>query len=534
MRPPHRSTLVWVAFVTAALAWSAVAVVTLRSQQAATTREAKESRSAQVLLTGLLDQETSARAFIATAGDEAYLGRLGEGRRTFAAATRKLRPVVAGVPRLRRSLARQSDLAREWGMRTDRRIADVRAGAAIGPALPADGRVRRAGRARAALVDRFRAENARFQRQLAVTRATQAAGMTRDAIVLVVVVGIALAGGAILLVLRSGRAEVLREEARSEFAAALATAADEQEAQDLIARHLVRIGPVRRVQVLVPPVDALDGPAPAPTPEKAPALERAVAQHGTGACLALRDGRVQRQGERAARLRPCGLCAGVPGATTCAPLVVGGEPVGAVVAEHDRALPPQAERALLDGAAQAAPFLGNLRTLARARRQAATDGLTGLPNRRAVEETLAHLLAQAHRSITPLSVVILDLDHFKRINDTLGHAAGDAALASVGRLLRRAPRASDVAGRWGGEEFVLLLPDTDAAGAHTAAEGLRAAVGELGAGDGGPRLTASMGIASYPEHAGDAESLLRFADDALYAAKDAGRDRVAVSDAIAL
>ena len=128
----------------------------------------------------------------------------------------------------------------------------------------------------------------------------------------------------------------------------------------------------------------------------------------------------------------------------------------------------QRERSQIrDAVAQSAPVLANLRNLAIAELRASTDSLTGLPNKRAVADTLQRMLAQATRTQSPLSLLVLDLDHFKTVNDRLGHPVGDQILANVGAALRSALRDGDFAGRNGGEEFTVILPDTDVLGALT-------------------------------------------------------------------
>jgi diguanylate cyclase (GGDEF)-like protein len=154
---------------------------------------------------------------------------------------------------------------------------------------------------------------------------------------------------------------------------------------------------------------------------------------------------------------------------------------------------------------------------------ATTDALTGLPNRRALEDTLRRMIAQAERAVSPLAALALDLDDFKAINDGFGHDQGDAVLAAVGAALDSAVRASDFVARYGGEEFIVLAPDTDAAGALAMAQKLRGSLGALEL-PSGP-VTASLGVAVFPGHGLDAESLLRAADRALYVAKERGRDR---------
>jgi diguanylate cyclase (GGDEF)-like protein len=178
----------------------------------------------------------------------------------------------------------------------------------------------------------------------------------------------------------------------------------------------------------------------------------------------------------------------------------------------------------------AAPVLANLRTIAVAQSRASTDALTGLANRRALDDALTRMVAQALRSGTPLAAIGIDLDHFKAINDELGHETGDEVLEAVAEVLRENTRTSDFVGRWGGEEFCVLAPDTPAEGARKLAESLRAAIAQISVPGVRRTLTASFGIAVCPEHATSAELLLRQADRALYAAKHAGRDRVVLTE----
>jgi diguanylate cyclase (GGDEF)-like protein/putative nucleotidyltransferase with HDIG domain len=155
---------------------------------------------------------------------------------------------------------------------------------------------------------------------------------------------------------------------------------------------------------------------------------------------------------------------------------------------------------------------------------ARTDPLTGLLNRRALEELFAIELDRAARTGRPLAVIVGDLDRFKTVNDRLGHQHGDQTLQSLAAELGRWKRRIDMAARVGGEEFALLLPETDERGAFLVAERLRRATKRLFA-DGPCKLTISFGVASFPDHGDDAEMLLRAADQALYAAKNMGRDR---------
>ncbi len=158
--------------------------------------------------------------------------------------------------------------------------------------------------------------------------------------------------------------------------------------------------------------------------------------------------------------------------------------------------------------------------------RATTDGLTGLRNHRAFQERLSSEVTLAERHAAPLSLVLIDVDHFKQYNDAFGHPAGDAVLRQMARLMEREARASDLAARYGGEEFVLVLPRTDGAGAAAIAERLRGAVEA----DAWPRhpVTISLGVATLGLGQDD-HGLIARADEALYASKAAGRNRVTLA-----
>jgi diguanylate cyclase (GGDEF)-like protein len=171
-------------------------------------------------------------------------------------------------------------------------------------------------------------------------------------------------------------------------------------------------------------------------------------------------------------------------------------------------------------------MLGEYRRLkARAEHDAAYDSLTGLHNRRAADAALDQMIARSRRSHSPLAVVSFDLDRFKQVNDLYGHEAGDQLLAEVGRLLPAACRLGDLVARVGGEEFLVLLPDTDDGGAGVVAEKIRALVGSLVLPAHGVGVTASLGVTSLRRSDLDAAALLRRVDGALYEAKGSGRDR---------
>ena len=164
-------------------------------------------------------------------------------------------------------------------------------------------------------------------------------------------------------------------------------------------------------------------------------------------------------------------------------------------------------------------------------RVADSDPLTGLPNRRAAMNRFAEEAARAARNGQRFGLAVLDIDHFKRINDRHGHVAGDAVLNEVGRALRLAKRGDDMLGRLGGEEFVLILPQQAREGASDAAQRLREAVARAAVVVGGEtvRVTVSGGVAIYPEDGENWDTLFSVADRRLYDAKREGRDRITVS-----
>ncbi len=209
------------------------------------------------------------------------------------------------------------------------------------------------------------------------------------------------------------------------------------------------------------------------------------------------------------------------------PLSADGQTVGVLIAEHALRSESRVERrvvSMLESfAAHAALALAKAHLMQEVAALATIDSLTGLPNRRLLDDALARACAEALRTDAPLSVLMIDIDHFKAHNDRFGHQSGDALLRLVGASLRDTSRAMDVAARFGGEEFCVVMPGADLATAAAAGERVRAAISQIAAEQ---PVTASVGVACAPEHGRTPTDLTRAADEALYAAKHGGRNRV--------
>lgn len=339
-----------------------------------------------------------------------------------------------------------------------------------------------------------------------------------------------------VLIRRSSRAATGRRKrerdyhaTQAEFAGTMAVVEGEGEAHDLLKRHLERSLPGSTVTVLNrnnsdDRLEAVTVIAPAS------GLNETLAGARPRSCVAVRLGRAYDQGDATEGLVSCEICGKQPGQTSCRPLLVSGKVIGSVLVEHDQPLGESDRRRLSDSVSQAAPVLANLRNLAVAESRAATDHLTGLPNRRALQDNLRRMAAQAARSGESLAAIVIDVDHFKQINDTAGHLAGDSVLRQLAALLEDAVRKVDIVARYGGEEFVAILPETASDGGVIFAERLRERIGaqafEVGV-DRPVHLTVSIGIATFPSpRVASTEDLFARADEALYRAKSGGRNQV--------
>ncbi|MGA7629903.1 MAG: sensor domain-containing diguanylate cyclase [Terriglobales bacterium] len=269
-------------------------------------------------------------------------------------------------------------------------------------------------------------------------------------------------------------------------------------------------------------------------------------------CWALRRGRTHAQSGGGKNGR-CTHLRG-EGPSVCIPLIANGEAIGILAIQEDDRLHHPPSPSALDADVDSDAFarrrqlattvaehialaVANVNLKEALRLQAIRDPLTGLYNRRYMQEFLERELHSARRKRRPLSVIMLDLDHFKRYNDNFGHSAGDQALAAVGEMLLRTVRAEDIACRYGGEEFTLILPECPLSEATVRAEEIRKGIKEYHFQQVQPerpdrpaaKLSCSIGVAAFDETTDRVDLLLKFADDALYQAKRAGRDRVVVA-----
>jgi diguanylate cyclase (GGDEF)-like protein len=383
----------------------------------------------------------------------------------------------------------------------------------------------------------YRPVSAHLDRLLVIEEADGRADRVRSSAnatrITVVIAGVAALGIVLgLLLLRSGIRRVRRSlepgQDQAEFADTLQIANDEDEAHQLLQRHLERTLAATTAVVLnrnnsadrLQAVTLLPGGSP---------LAETLRGAEPRSCLAVRSGRTHRQEGGRPALLACPVCARCPGSTSCVPLTVGGEVIGSVLLNRPVPYGEAEEQQIRESVGQAAPVLANLRNLAVAEIRAATDGLTGLPNKRAVTDAMKRMFAQASTTTSPLGLLLLDLDHFKQVNDQLGHPVGDQVLANVGAVLRSVLRAGDFAGRNGGEEFAILLPDTGVPAAFEIAERVRVAIAEMSLPGTDVSVTVSIGVVGFPEHA-TLDRLERLADAALYLAKRHGRNRVELAD----
>jgi GGDEF domain-containing protein len=233
-----------------------------------------------------------------------------------------------------------------------------------------------------------------------------------------------------------------QEALQTEFSQMMQLAETEDEAYHLLSRQLDRSisGAAAVVLNRNNSADRLEAASALPPDSN---LEERLIAATPRSCLAVRFGRTHSEGPGRDPLVSCEVCGKNGDFSACEPLLVSGEVIGAALVQHPDPLTESEHNALTTSVNQAAPVLANLRNLALAEFRAATDSLTGLPNGRATRDTLKRMVAQASRMVSPLSALLLDLDHFKQINDSFGHGRGDDVLAAIGNVIPSVLRDGD-------------------------------------------------------------------------------------------
>jgi diguanylate cyclase (GGDEF)-like protein len=248
-------------------------------------------------------------------------------------------------------------------------------------------------------------------------------------------------------------------------------------------------------------------------------------------CWALRRGRPHGSALSYGQIRCAHIARGFTGAFVCIPVMAHGEVLGVMhlLRPDGQELDESELRLAKTNAERMGLAIANLRLRAALKAQSIRDPLTGLFNRRYMEETFERELYRADRDGSTIGTIMLDLDHFKQFNDAFGHDGGDAILKEFSQLLLARTRKEDVVCRYGGEEFLIVLPGASLDDTHYRAESLLAAIRNIAVVSRGRELghvSASMGVALYPNHGSTMGLLIRAADEALYQAKAHGRDRV--------
>jgi diguanylate cyclase (GGDEF)-like protein len=344
---------------------------------------------------------------------------------------------------------------------------------------------------------------------------------------IVAAVGLSCAAGTVYLERVQERQRRARAQRAQELSDHLDVAGSEAQSRALLLGHVQRVLPEAGAAVLTcveseGRLEPAYGERVADTPLRGLLVGRPTPE----TCLAVRLGRPHRRGLPNDGFAGCELCGRLVGESICEPLRTGGRTLGALLVATVDPITSDAEEELHEAVRRTAPMLALARTVAVAEHHAARDPLTGLPNRRAADDALSRLSAQAGRTVTPLAAVLVDLDRFAAVNDRFGNEHGDGALSAIAQTLLEGVRASDLLSRYGGQTFLVLAPDTDRRGAAELAEKLRRDVEGLSPAGVG-RITASFGVASVPEDAAGADGLMRRAERALGIAKALGRNRVA-------
>jgi diguanylate cyclase (GGDEF)-like protein len=490
---------------------------TAKLQRNAATVGAQQQVAAQGVLTAMLDQDTGSTGFFETK-QAAFLVLWSRGTSEFTASLAALRPLVAGDLGLEAVVADEAQRADRWHVEVQAAISRLQKTGRP----PTDAQALQ----QKAIMDGFRTSHDTLDASLATLRGRDLTVATSIAVRVAIALGAMLAGIGLL-----ARGLIRREDARQrrqeELRELLHASESESESRLLLIRHVERLVPKSGTVVLNrnPSDDQLE----ITRDIGADASRVPIANVETlrpRSCMAVRFSRsYDRRHPGDDGLSRCEICGELSVASACEPLLVSGQVIGSVLVASPKPISSERRQRLSESVAQAAPIIANHRNLALAELHALSDPLTGLPNRRQADETLRRMASFAIRSKAPLAAVMIDIDHFKQLNDRHGHESGDNALALVGHIIGSTIRESDFAARFGGEEFLVLLPDTTRDAALLVAEKLRAEIrrAEL---TGIGAISASLGVAVMPADATTPEVLLRNADRALYGAKASGRNNV--------
>ena len=520
---------IWLIALLSICAIAAAVLVASETQRTAAQENFEEAETANDLHADILEQSQRVSDFI-DGRHEDFVANFRFEARSLHSDFREARELSGDDPVELSQLDRQESSSNQWHALARRDVSRARRGLRLlGVHLDQ----------RNQLLESFVTANTEYRHRLAANRQDELHEAALVPVRLVIGLGLLFAAIAFLIFRRQRRTAQVREEeqarraaaeaefvdSQARFGEALQVAQDQPEAHMLLKRHLEKRIPGSSAVVLNRNNSANRLEPSEQLPENHP-LSRPLAHAVPRSCLAVRLSRHYERGGSESEILPCELCGELTSCSTCQPLLVGGEVIGSVLVERRGPLDKQERRQFDESVTKAAPVLANLRNLSIAQAQAVTDSLTGLPNKRAFDDAFKRMLAQAGRNASPLSVLLLDLDRFKEVNDAYGHERGDEVLAALGAMLKAQLRAGDFPARYGGEEFIVLLPDTDRAGALKIADELRRSLHALKISELTRPVTASFGVSAFPDDSTDPDHLIRTADRALYAAKQAGRDRV--------